>query len=78
MRSRTVRRPAACWRATRSSPPISLASASRRRSSSSSGSQLIEGGRYWCTGLVPEGLTRGTHAVLLDLLLLRRGLGLLG
>src|SRR5436309_1507428 len=41
MRSRTVRRPLACWRSTRSGPPSSRASASRRRSSSSSGSQVI-------------------------------------
>src|SRR3954464_7322960 len=41
IRSRTVRRPLACWRATRSSPPICRASSSRRRNSSSSGSQLI-------------------------------------
>ena len=39
IRSRTVRRPPACWRATRSAPPISLASATRARSSASSGSQ---------------------------------------
>ena len=41
MRSRTVSLPAARWRATRSAPPISRASASRRRSSSSSGSQVM-------------------------------------
>ena len=40
MRSRTVSRPPACWRATRSAPPISRASAWRWRSSASSGSQL--------------------------------------
>src|SRR5919109_471179 len=40
MRSRAVSRPLACWRATRSSPPMSRASSWRRRSSSSSGSQL--------------------------------------
>ena len=39
IRSRTVSRPDACWRSTRSSPPIRRASSSRRRSSSSSGSQ---------------------------------------
>src|SRR5215207_5534398 len=39
MRSRTVSRTEACWRSTRSSPPILRASSSRRRSSSSSGSQ---------------------------------------
>ena len=44
MRSRTVSRPEACWRSTRSGPPILRASSSRRRSSSSSGCQLIGGG----------------------------------
>src|SRR5437763_4971641 len=40
MRSRTVMRPASCWRRTRSSPPIRRANSSRRRSSSSSGRQF--------------------------------------
>ena len=40
-RSRTVSLPAACWRATRSGPPIWRASSSRRRSSSSSGCHVI-------------------------------------
>src|SRR5262245_41244452 len=53
IRSRTVRRPEACWRATRSSPPIRRASSSRRRSSSSSGSQLIGGGAYSLRRLGP-------------------------
>src|SRR5215207_11464234 len=38
-RSRTVRRPVARWRSTRSAPPICRASSSRRRSSAISGSQ---------------------------------------
>src|SRR5258708_40376422 len=41
MRSRTVIRPLACWRATRSSPPSCAASCSRRASSSSSGCQFM-------------------------------------
>src|SRR3954453_22535892 len=48
-RSRTVRRPEACWRSTRSAPPRRRASSSRLRSSSSSGSQLI-GGRSLTRG----------------------------
>jgi hypothetical protein len=40
MRSRTVSRSPARWRAIRSGPPISCARAIRERSSSSSGSQL--------------------------------------
>ncbi len=43
IRSRTVSRPLACWRSTRSAPPIRRASSSRRRSSSSSGSQVTAG-----------------------------------
>ncbi len=41
MRSRTGVRPSATWRATRSAPPISLASSRRRRISSSSGSHVM-------------------------------------
>src|SRR3954452_10132334 len=41
MRSRTVRRPAACCRPTRSSPPIRAASSRRRSSSASSGSHCV-------------------------------------
>src|SRR5882762_8477371 len=39
IRSRTVRRPALCWRSTFSAPPIARASSWRRLSSSTSGSQ---------------------------------------
>ena len=41
IRSRTVSRPASCWRLTLSGPPICRASASRRRNSSMSASQLM-------------------------------------
>src|SRR5262245_25202239 len=41
MRSRTVPRPCACWRATASGPPSSRASSRRRSASSTSGFQLI-------------------------------------
>src|SRR5919109_735344 len=44
IRSRTVSRPEACWRATRSWPPMRRASSSRLRSSSSSRSQVMAGG----------------------------------
>src|SRR5262245_1295570 len=40
MRSRTVRRPLACWRAILASPPICFANSARRFISSTSGCQL--------------------------------------
>src|SRR4051794_2324865 len=58
IRSRTVSRPLARWRSTRSSPPMRRASSSRRRSSSSSGSQLMPRAAY----ARPLSLLRGWDA----------------